>query len=172
MPNGQREAVLKTSKFNTMGNKAKNDKGSILIDIEELLDVFEPAFMRMPKIRRIHGAAVRMENAAYDIIHYFSIAYEMSNNEASEKRYYVTQMLGAYGVMQSCFKRLMKVEIDTMKSSNEESKGKMHLFSDTAKLAIARSMDRIEDGIVKWRKSIKNIGVISKEWSVETQEVL
>jgi len=155
-----------------MGNKAKNDKGSILVDIEALLDVFEPAFMRMPKIRRIHGAAVRMENAAYDIIHYFSIAYEMSNSEADEKRYYVTRMLGAYGVMQSCFKRLMKVELDTMKSSNEESKGKMHLFSDTTKLAIARSMDRIEDGIVKWRKSIRNNGIISKNGQFEKQEVL
>ena len=84
-----------------MGNKTRNDKGSILVDIENLLDIFEPAFMRMPKIRRIHGAAVRMEDAAYDIINYFSIAYELSNREDEivEKKHYVTLMLGAYGRM-------------------------------------------------------------------------
>lgn len=66
-----------------MSNKAKNDKGSILVDIENLLDAFEPAFMRMPKIRRIHGAAVRMEDAAYDIIHYFTIAYVLVTEKVS-----------------------------------------------------------------------------------------
>ena len=93
-----------------MGNRAKNDKGSILIDVENLLDVFEPAFMRMPKIRRIHGAAVRMEDAAYDLIHYFTIAYEMGNDDPIRKKHYVGQMLGAYGRMQSCFKRLIKLK--------------------------------------------------------------
>lgn len=76
-----------------MSNKARNDKGSILVDVENLLDVFEPAFMRMPKIRRIHGAAVRMEDAAYDIIHYFTIAYEMTADEAQEKKRYVKERL-------------------------------------------------------------------------------
>lgn len=138
-----------------MSNKAINDKGSILIDTERLLDYFEPAFMRMPKIRRIHGAAVRMEDAAYDIIHYFTVAYEMEADEAQEKKRLVSHMLGAYGRMQSCFKRLMKVDIDTQKSSKEECKGEMCLFSDFTKLAIAQCMEKIEEGIIKWRKSIK-----------------
>ena len=158
-----------------MGNKAKNDKGSILIDVENLLDVFEPAFMRMPKIRRIHGAAVRMEDAAYDIINYFSIAYELSNREDEivEKKHYISLMLGAYGRMQSCFKRLMKVDLDTMKSTtcSDEEKGKMCLFSDKAKLAIAQNMERIEEGIIKWRNSLKISRVISNEWSAERSEV-
>lgn len=139
-----------------MSNKARNDKGSILVDVENLLDVFEPAFMRMPKIRRIHGAAVRMEDAAYDIIHYFTIAYEMTADEAQEKKRYISQMLGAFGRMQSCFKRLMKIDLDTMKRSNAENKGEFCLFSDKIKLAIAMSMERIEEGIVKWRNSIKS----------------
>lgn len=139
-----------------MGNKARNDKGSILVDTENLLDVFEPAFMRMPKIRRIHGAAVRMEDAAYDIINYFSIAYEMGADEAEEKKRYIYLMLGAFGRMQSCFKRLMKIDIDTMKRSQAESKGELCLFSDKAKLAIAMSMEKIEDGIIKWKQSIKS----------------
>lgn len=149
-----------------MSNKAKNDKGSILIDVENLLDAFEPAFMRMPKIRRIHGAAVRMEDAAYDIIHYFTIAFEMSNDEWEEKRRIVSQMLGAYGRMQSCFKRLMKVDLDTMKRSQAESKGEQCLFSDSTKLTVALNMERIEEGIKKWRKSIKSSSIMSTERSV------
>lgn len=140
-----------------MSNKAKTDaRGNVLIDTERMLDAFEPAFMNMPKIRRLHGAAVRMEDAAYDIIHYFTIAYEISNADIAEKRYYVTKMLGAFGRMQSCFKRLMKVDIDTQKKSSEEAKGAKCLFSDSVKLEIARCMDRIEEGIVKWRKSLKS----------------
>lgn len=148
-----------------MSNKARNDKGSILIDVENLLDVFEPCFMRMPKIRRIHGSAVRMEDAAYDLIHYYHIAYEMGPDEAREKRHYITQMIGAYGRMQSCFKRLMKVDIDTQKRSNPENKGEMNLFSDTAKLAMAQSMERIEEGIRKWRSSVKLSRIMSAERS-------
>lgn len=139
-----------------MANKARNDKGSILVDVENLLDVFEPAFMRIPKIRRIHGAAVRMEDAAYDIITYFTIAYEMTADEAVEKKRYISLMLGAFGRMQSCFKRLMKVDIDTQKSSLPDVKSMPCLFSDKTKFAIAISMDKIEEGIIKWRNSIKS----------------
>lgn len=143
-----------------MSNKARNDKASILVDVENLLDVFEPAFMLMPKIRRIHGAAVRMEDAAYDIIDHFTVAYEMGADEWQEKRREVSRMLGAYGRMQSCFKRLMKVDIDTQKISGSEHKGQMGMFSDHTKLAIAQSMERIEEGIIKWRKSIRTPNII------------
>lgn len=139
-----------------MSNKARNDKGSILVDVERLLDIYEPVFMRMPKIRRIHGAAVRMEEAAYDIIRNFSIAYEMAADEAEEKKRYVSHMIGDFGIMQSCFKRLMKVDLDTMKSSNPNAKGELGLFSDKVKLAIAMCMESIEKGIIKWRSSIKS----------------
>ena len=155
-----------------MSNKAKNDKGSILVDVENLLDAFEPAFMRMPKIRRIHGAAVRMENAAYDIIHYFTIAYELGPHEGREKKFYIAQMLGAYGRLQSAFKRLMKVDIDTMKKSDGCCKGQLCLFSDKTKLAIAQNMEKIEEGIVKWRKSVKVLDIMSVERSAQMlQEV-
>ena len=58
-----------------MGNKANNDKSSILVDIENLLDAFEPAYMRMPKVTRIESAAPKMKDAAYDIIRYYQMAY-------------------------------------------------------------------------------------------------
>jgi len=148
-----------------MANKAKNDKGSILVDIEAMLDVFEPCFMRMPKVRRLHGAAVRMEDAAYDMIHFFSIAYELSSSELDVKYYYIRQMLGAFARMQSCFKRLMKVNIDTQKTSAACTAGQVGLFSDSAKLAIARHMEKIEEGINKWRNSVRSQCIMSDERS-------
>ena len=37
----------------TRSNKAKNDKGSILADVKNLLYILHPAIQRMPKIERI-----------------------------------------------------------------------------------------------------------------------
>ncbi len=159
-----------------MGNKARNDKGSILVDVERLLDAFEPAFMNMPKIRRIHGAAVRLEEAAYDIIDYFSIAYELGSTreEIEEKLQYVAKMIGAFGRMQSCFKRLMKIKIDTQKKTNKEAEGErkeeMYLFSDSTKLEMARCMESMEKGIKKWRSALRNSRIMIKEWSGGIQE--
>ena len=67
----------------------------------------------------------------------------------------------------------MKVDLDTMKSTtcSDEEKGKMCLFSDKAKLAIAQNMERIEEGIIKGRNSLKISRVISNEWSAERPEV-
>lgn len=138
-----------------MSNQANNDKSSILVDVENLLDVYEPAFLRMPKTRRIHGAAVRMEEAAYDLIDFFSTAYDLPNGD--EKRYWVLRMVGAYGRMQSAFKRLMKVKVDTQVSTTtgESDASRMNLLSDSVKLEIAMYMERIEKGIIKWKNSIK-----------------
>ncbi|MBR2016487.1 MAG: hypothetical protein IKA00_04190 [Prevotella sp.] len=43
------------------GNKAKNDKDSILADAKNLLYVLHPAIQRMPKIERIEGAPVEIK---------------------------------------------------------------------------------------------------------------
>lgn len=153
-----------------MSNKAKNDKGSILVDVENLLNAFEPAFMLMPKIRRIHGAAVRMEDATYDLIDHYSIAYSLGADEWKEKRLEINKMIGAYGRMQSCFKRLMKIDIDAQKISIQDARGKMGMFSNHTKLAIAQSMERIEEGIIKWRKSIRPSGIISAERSAQGEQ--
>ena len=50
------------------GNKAKNDKGSILADAKNLLYILRPAIQRMPKIDRIEGAPVEMKRAVQNII--------------------------------------------------------------------------------------------------------
>lgn len=155
-----------------MGNKAKNDKNSILIDTENILDVFEPAFMRMPKIRRIHGSAVRFEDACYDLIDNFYRANELTNRkeEISDKIKYSSAVVGAFGRMQSTFKRLMKIDLDNQKVSSEEAKGKMCLMSDGVKLEIARNMERLEEGIVKWRGSLRSSRIMFGQWSAEKQE--
>ncbi len=141
-----------------MGNKANNDKSSILIDIENLLDAFEPAYMRMPKVTRIESAAPKMKDAAYDIIRYYQMAY--FSDDTNEKRSYINQMIGAYGILQSCFKRLMKMDMNTMKKSDGENIGKMSLFSDGVKLSIAINMERLEKGMLKWRNSTKSSHII------------
>ena len=58
------------------GNKAKNDKDSILADAKNLLYILHPAIQRMPKIERIEGAPVEMKRAVQNIIRHFSIAKE------------------------------------------------------------------------------------------------
>ena len=58
------------------GNKAKNDKDSILADAKNLLYILHPAIHRMPKIERIEGAPVEMKRAVQNIIRHFSIAKE------------------------------------------------------------------------------------------------
>ena len=127
-----------------------------MVDTEALLDVFEPAFMTMPKIRRIHGAAVRMEEAAYDIIKHYYIAYNLDDeDELKEKEHYIREMIGSFGILQSSFKRLMKVKIDTQKKSDPEAVQQMGMFTDKVKLDLAKSMERIEEGMLKWKNSIK-----------------
>ena len=56
------------------GNKAKNDKDSILADAKNLLYILHPAIQRMPKIDRIEGAPVEMKRAVQNIIRHFAIA--------------------------------------------------------------------------------------------------
>ena len=87
----------------------------------------------------------------------------MGPDEAKEKKVEISRMLGAYGRMQSCFKRLMKIDIDTQKCSSEECKGVPGFFSDKTKLKIAKSMERLEEGIIKWRKSIRTPSIMPEE---------
>lgn len=153
-----------------MGNKAKNDKGSVLVDVEHLLDVYEPALFNLPKVRRIHGSAVRMEDAAYDLIDNFCIAYQLGNSreEIEEKLVYIAKMIGAFGRMQSCFKRLCAASLHVQKKSSPEAVGEEYLLSDNVKLEIARSMERIDEGIRKWRNSLRSSRIMIKEWSGES----
>ena len=139
-----------------MSNKAANDKSSIIIDVENCLDVFEPAFMRMPKIRRIHGAAVRMEDALYDIIDNFYIAYTLGKEDIDEKKRYIRKMIGAFGRVSSTFKRLMRMKLGQCRSNTTGDFCRdMSLFSNSVSYEIARHLEKIEEGIRKWSNSVK-----------------
>lgn len=134
-----------------MSNKARNSKESILCDAKELLKILDTAIKRMPKMYRQHGAALEMEKAGFDIIHHFTVAQNCKEVRLHE----IQQMFGAYGRLIAAFEILMFARLDTMKSSAPENAGKMGLFSDSVKLQLARQMERIEEGVVKWHNAVK-----------------
>jgi hypothetical protein len=139
-----------------MSNKAKNSKESILCDAKELMKLYDRVTWHLPKARREHGAVRRFEDAGYSIIHYCTIAMELkSENEQQRKREYVEYLIGSFGEMLAAFDILMDMKDMTQKKSDADSKGEMYLFSDSAKLAIARLLERIETGAKKWRNSIR-----------------
>ena len=117
-------------------NKAKNDKDSILADAKNLLSVLYPAIQRMPKIERIEGAPVEMRRAVHNIIRHFSIAKECSEQRDAEIR----QMFGEFGVLLATFELCIV----------------QGLLTDKDQLKIAIQLDRIEEGVRKWRNAARS----------------
>ena len=139
-----------------MGNKAKNSKESILCDAKELMKLYDRVTWHLTAACRAHGAVKRFEDAGYRIIHCCTIAMELRGEEEQiRKREYVERILGAFGEMLAAFEILMEMRAGTQKRSDAESVGAMYLFSDSAKLEIARLLERIEEGVRKWRNSIR-----------------
>ena len=139
-----------------MSNKAKNSKESILCDAKELMKLYDRVTWHLPKSRREHSAVRRFEDAGYAIIHYCTIAMELKGeSEQQRKREYVEHLIGSFGEMLAAFDILMDLKAMTQKKSDADSKHEMYLFSDSAKLAIARLLERIETGAKKWRNSIR-----------------
>lgn len=127
------------------GNKAKNDKDSILADTKNLLTVLLAAIQDMPKIERIDGAAVEMKRAALNIIRHFAIA-----KECQEVRLvHIREMLGEFGILLATFEICI-------------ARG---LLTDADKLRIAVQLERIEEGVRKWRNAARALK------SQERQEV-
>ena len=115
------------------GNKAKRDKDSILAEAKNLLFILYPAIQRMPKIERIEGAPVEMKRAAIGIIQSFTIAKECPEVRLHE----IHKMFGHYGALLAAFD-LCIVE---------------GLLTDSDKVRIAERMERIEEGVRKWRSA-------------------
>ena len=127
------------------GNKAKNDKDSILADTKNLLTVLLAVIQDMPKIERIDGAAVEMKRAALNIIRHFAIA-----KECQEVRLvHIREMLGEFGILLATFEICI-------------ARG---LLTDADKLRIAVQLERIEEGVRKWRNAARALK------SQERQEV-
>ena len=119
------------------GNKARNDKDSILADAKNLLYILYPAIQRMPKIKRIEGAPAEMKKAAQNIIRHFHIAKECQEVRMD----HIREMFGDYGVLLSNFELCIA----------------QGLLTDSDKLRIAIQLDRIEEGVRKWRNAARSL---------------
>ena len=117
-------------------NKAKNDKDSILADAKNLLFILYPAIQRMPKIERIEGAPVEMKRAVLGIIRHFSIAKEYPEQRDAEIR----QMLGEFGILLATFELCIA----------------QGLLTEKDQLKIAVQLERIEEGVRKWRNAVRS----------------
>lgn len=122
-------------KQRSTSNKAKKDKDSILVDVKMLLKLYHPIFQRMPKIERLDGCAKELKNALYDMIRHFCIAYNCPEVKAENIRL----MIGDFGVVMATFDLVRDFGIATNKE--------LYL--------IAERLTRIEDGIRRWRSSLK-----------------
>ena len=131
-----------------MSVKASKDKDSILADVKELLKILIPAIQTMPKIERHDGAAQDMKRAAFDMIHHFTIAY----NCPDVRELNIQQMFGDYGRLIACFEILL-----TQKANTQPMGGGVGLFTNRTKLDIARKLERIEAGIVKWHNALRSM---------------
>ena len=120
----------------TRGAKAKRDKNSILADVKNLLVILHPATQRMPKIERMEGAPQEMKAACYNIIRHFTIA-----NENPEVRLeHIRAMFGEYGVILATFDLCIQYG----------------LLTESTQLRIATQLERIEEGIRKWRSATRS----------------
>jgi len=115
-------------------SRAKNDKDSILADVKNMLKIFHGAYSNMTKFDRMDGPAADFRRAALDIIKNFNMA-----KECPEIRLQcIQQMFGDFGVLLSMFELCS------------------HLMTANNRLAIAAQLDRIEEGVRKWRKSVRS----------------
>ena len=117
-------------------NKARNDKDSILADAKNLLWILYPSMQRMPKIERIEGAPAEMKRAVVGIIRHFCIAKECQE----VRQEYIREMLGEFGILVSLFEICIK----------------QGLFTDSDKLRIAIQLERIEEGVKKWKNALRS----------------
>lgn len=118
------------------GNKAKKDKGSILADVKNLLYVLHPALQHMPKIERIEGAPQQMKVACYDLVRHFSTAMECPEVRLEQ----IHRMFADFGVFLAAFEICLQ----------------SGFFTDSERLRIAMQLERIEEGIRKWRNATRS----------------
>ena len=116
-------------------SKASRDKDSILVDVKKLLEIYHPVYQRMSKIERIDGCAKELKDALYDMIRHFCIAYNCPEVKSENIRL----MIGDFGVVMAAFDLVRDFGIATDKD--------LYLM--------AERLTRIEDGIGRWRNSLR-----------------
>lgn len=119
------------------GHKAHNDKDSILADAKNLLFILHPAVQRMPKIERIEGAPIEMKRALQGIIRHFSITKECQEVRVQ----HIREIFGEFGILLANFELCIA----------------QGLFTDKDKLRIAAQLERIEEGVRKWRNAARSL---------------
>ena len=116
------------------GNKAHRDAYvSIPAEVKEMLRFLHPAIQHMPKIERIDGVGAELRRAAYAILREYHIAYYCREAKAE----HIRQMVGWFGHLQAAF----------------EVACQLGVLKDGFKLSIAMRMERIEEGVMKWKNS-------------------
>ena len=106
-----------------------------MADTKNLLKILFPVIQDMPKIERIEGAPVEMKRTAANIIYHFSIAKECEEVRLE----HIHKMIGNFGVLQAMFEICLP------------------LITDSNKLAIAKQLERIEEGVRKWRIATRQL---------------
>ena len=119
------------------GNKAKRDKDSILADAKNLLYVLYGSIQRMPKIERIEGAPMEMKRAANGIVESFTIAKECPEVRLQE----IHKMFGCYGRLLANFDLCIV----------------QGLITDSDKVRVATILERIDEGIKRWRNASRTL---------------
>ena len=90
----------------------------------------------MPKIERIEGAPVEMKRAVLGIIRHFSMAKEYPEQRDAEIR----QMFGEFGILLATFELCIV----------------QGLLTEKDQLKIAIQLERIEEGVRKWRNAVRS----------------
>lgn len=119
------------------GNRARRDKDSILADAKNLMFVLYGCIQRMPKIERMEGAPVEMKRATIAIIKSFTIAKECPEVRLRE----IHKMFGEYGCLIASF------DICIVEG----------LLTDSDKLRIAGILERMDEGIKRWRSASRTL---------------
>ena len=91
----------------------------------------------MPKIERIEGAPVEMKLAVQNIIRDFSIAKECQE----VRQEHIRKMIGEFGILLANFELCIA----------------QGLLTDSDKLRIAVQLERIEEGVRKWRNASRSL---------------
>ena len=119
------------------GNKAKRDKDSILADTKNLLYVLYGCIQRMPKIERIEGAPMEMKRSANGIVESFTVAKECPEVRLQE----IHKMFGCYGRLLANFDLCIV----------------QGLMTDSDKVRVATILERIDEGIKRWRNASRTL---------------
>lgn len=125
---GKREYRIKSR-----GNGAQNDKDSILVEAKNLLKTLHYLAPNVSTIQRREGAWSEMRKAALNLIRLFCKA--RSNTEL--RQMYIDDMIGEMGVIDAMFDECIQ----------------LGALADKMKLQIARHMDRMDEGIKRWRNA-------------------